>query len=81
VLTAIQSGATAANYVEVERLLPSQKGAVVRDLKTNQTFEVRAKTVVNCTGPFSDKIRHMATEGEGEVGCFVLHCNTYILVR
>lgn len=65
VLTAIQAGAAAANYCKVERLIPNEsstnlKGAQVRDLVTNKSFEIHAKSVVNCTGPFSDEIRKMA---------------------
>lgn len=69
-LTAIAKGATVLNYVEVVRLmkqpestLPNAQervcGAVVRDTLTGETFEVRARAVVNATGPFCDAIRRM----------------------
>lgn len=60
-LTAIQSGAVAANYARVEKLLPNQQGAVVHDLVSDRSFEVKARVVVNCTGPFADALRHMST--------------------
>jgi len=68
-LTAVQAGATAANYTNVEKLVKNEKGevkgAVVRDLTTNETFRVRAHCVVNATGPFSDSIRRMARSEDG----------------
>jgi glycerol-3-phosphate dehydrogenase len=81
ILTAIQAGAACANYVRVEKLLASSpqlgkegeilaqpvvKGAVVRDLQSNKQFEIHAKSVINCTGPFSDHIRKMAHEAVAE---------------
>jgi len=81
VLTAVQAGAAAANYVRVEKLLASPpvlnkdgdvasepliKGAIVRDLVSNKQFEVHAKSVINCTGPFSDHIRRMAYDAVEE---------------
>lgn len=56
-----QSPAYIANYCVCEELMDNQGricGAVVRDLTTNERFPVSARVVINCTGPFSDSIRH-----------------------
>ncbi|KAI6223822.1 Glycerol-3-phosphate dehydrogenase [Aphelenchoides fujianensis] len=64
VLTAIRHGARAVNHVKVERLLKDEAGkltgAHVRDMLTGQEWDVRARSVVNATGPFTDSIRLMA---------------------
>ncbi|OCT63487.1 uncharacterized protein LOC495948 isoform X2 [Xenopus laevis] len=67
-LTAARYGAATANYTEVVRLLrrtdpESGKervcGARCRDVLTGQEFDVRAKCVINATGPFTDSVRKM----------------------
>jgi len=63
-LTAVQSGAAAANYVRVADLVATSEGVVTTascvDEISGRRFDVKARSVVNCTGPFSDSIRHMA---------------------
>lgn len=49
-----------ANYVEFIDFTWEEgkiSGAKVKDLETGNVFEVKSKVVVNCTGPFSDRIR------------------------
>lgn len=66
-LTAARMGATIANHVEVTQLIKKTDsegksvicGAVVKDKMTGSEFEVRAKSVVNATGPFTDTIRQL----------------------
>lgn len=62
-LTAVQWGATVANRVEVVSFIKNDEGkcagARVRDTLTEETWDIRAKSVVNATGPFSDKLRKM----------------------
>ncbi|PVU92134.1 hypothetical protein BB559_003824 [Furculomyces boomerangus] len=66
-MTAAAQGATVCNHIEVISLIkepgPSGsevvKGAVVRDSETGHEFEIKAKGVINATGPFSDKILQM----------------------
>ncbi len=61
-LTAAQEGAAVANHVEVTGLLKEAgrvQGASVRDTLTGEGWDVRAKTVVNATGPFSDAVRRL----------------------
>lgn len=67
-LTAARYGAAMANYTEVVRLLKSKDpesgrekvcGARCRDIITGQEFDVKAKCVINATGPFTDSLRKM----------------------
>lgn len=62
-LTAAKFGANVANHVRVLNLIKDKngrtRGAVCRDEASGECFEVRAKCVVNATGPFTDNIRIM----------------------
>nr|XP_006001353.1 PREDICTED: glycerol-3-phosphate dehydrogenase, mitochondrial isoform X3 [Latimeria chalumnae] len=67
-LTAARYGAAIANYTEVVHLLKKTVsetgkervcGARCRDLLTGQEFDVKAKCVINATGPFTDIVRKM----------------------
>lgn len=66
-LTAARQGATVVNHIEVTRLLKKKNasgeevlsGAVVRDTITGKEWEVKAKCIINATGPFTDHIRRM----------------------
>ena len=62
-LTACQSGAAVASRVEVLDILHGKDGTAcgvkARDVMTREVFDIKAKVVVNATGPFSDKIRQM----------------------
>lgn len=67
-LTAARYGAAVANYTEVVQLLKSKDpqtgvekvcGARCRDVITGQEFDVKAKCVINATGPFTDSLRKM----------------------
>ncbi len=60
VRSAHRHGALAANYVQVDRLDNADgrvRGALVTDLTTGQQHTIRALTVVNATGPWSDTLR------------------------
>ncbi|KAI8825296.1 FAD dependent oxidoreductase-domain-containing protein [Fimicolochytrium jonesii] len=73
-LTAVAHGAVVANHTEVVRLLKKKRtthlglynlgpeeiyGAIVRDHMTGEEWEVRAKGVINATGPFTDGLRKL----------------------
>ena len=63
VRTGLEMGGHALNYTEVNDLIKAEgmvTGAECTDLQTGQSFEIHAKAVVNCTGPWTDKIRAMA---------------------
>ena len=76
---AVRHGALAANYAQVDQLETADGragGARVTDLVTGAQYAIRALSVVNATGPWSDELR--ASEGEKAV----LHCTkgTHIVV-
>ena len=74
-LTAAKKGATVANHVEVISLLKEEQtrstgegetdtkqvlcGARMKDKITGKEWEMRARMVVNATGPFTDHVRTM----------------------
>lgn len=62
--TAARQGAALVNYARVERLVRGSvgyiEGVVATDLESGAEMELRAKVVINATGPFTDSIRRMA---------------------
>ena len=55
-LSAIDAGASAANYVQVTRLLQEDKrvtGVMAEDRLTNTSFAIHAAAVVNASGPWA----------------------------
>lgn len=61
-VTAREQGAVVANHVEVMALNKEHSritGAVLRDGLSGETWSLRAKGVVNATGPFADRVRRM----------------------
>ncbi len=67
---AAEFGATALNYAKVEKLVYAADGRVcgasVTDLLTGDSGEVRAKAVVNATGPWVDTLREMDRSNHGK---------------
>ncbi|ESO02098.1 hypothetical protein HELRODRAFT_161330 [Helobdella robusta] len=65
-LTAARYGANVANHTEVIKLVKRKQGdkevmagAIVKDNITGKQFEIKAKCVVNATGPYTDFIRQL----------------------
>ncbi|GAU98062.1 hypothetical protein RvY_09260 [Ramazzottius varieornatus] len=66
-LTAARLGANTVNHVKVTELLKEPnaegtaivRGARLQDMVTGKEWNVRAKCVINATGPFTDGIRQM----------------------
>lgn len=63
-LTAAAKGAAMANYTEVKSLLRDPEsnqvsGVSVFDRESRETYDIKAKVVVACAGPFVDSIRRM----------------------
>ena len=60
---AAREGTTVGNYINVNHLLKDASGKIsganVTDLLTGKSWNIRARTVVNATGPFADSIRQM----------------------
>src|SRR5436853_6887180 len=61
VLSAARHGARVFNYAEVEEVSRDARGhpdgARVRDLLTNRVVTLRARVIVNATGPWVDQVR------------------------
>ncbi len=60
--TAADEGATVVNYTGVRELVKSDglvTGVVVRDMLNEEDFEVKARCVINATGPFTDTVRKL----------------------
>jgi glycerol-3-phosphate dehydrogenase len=63
VLSAARHGARTLNYCQVEAFIPGARGldgVQVRDLLSGQVQAVKARTIVNCAGPWVDQIRALA---------------------
>ncbi|KZW03354.1 DAO-domain-containing protein [Exidia glandulosa HHB12029] len=59
IMTAVKHGAVVANYCEVTKLLKTDAdgklcGASVQDTLTGEKWNIRAKGIINATGPFTD---------------------------
>lgn len=65
--SASEAGVAVANYLEVTGFEKNNEGKLtavaVKDVVEDETFQIRAKLIINCTGPFSDTIRHFANSG------------------
>ncbi len=61
--TAAEKGANLINYCRVVGLTrdPEQfvDGVIAHDLEDDKEFELKAKVVLNCTGPFADGVRRL----------------------
>ncbi|WP_353718591.1 FAD-dependent oxidoreductase [Dyadobacter sp. 676] len=68
--SASENGAAVANYVEVKAFGKNESGKLdaveAVDVPTGRPLSIRAKLVINCTGPFSDHIRLMANAALSE---------------
>lgn len=68
--TLLDEGGTALNYVSVVGLLKDNNrvsGVVARDAETGETFELRARAVVNATGVFVDAVRRLDEPGAADM--------------
>ncbi len=60
VVAAVEAGAAVANYCKVTGLVGAGRqatGVTVVDALTNRTFDVRARMLVNATGPWTDALQ------------------------
>ena len=67
---AVDKGATACNYTKVMKLIYENGkvvGVYVQDQLTGEKYEVRAKKIVNASGPWVDTIREMDKSKKGKV--------------
>lgn len=66
---AVESGADAVNYVKAEELLYEDGqlvGVKARDLVGGNVFAIRARKVVNATGPWVDTVRELDRSKHGK---------------
>lgn len=66
---AVEKGAVALNYAKVSTLLYKNQvisGAEVSDLVTGGSFCIKAKKVVNATGPWVDEVREKDASNHGK---------------
>ncbi|XP_012527204.1 glycerol-3-phosphate dehydrogenase, mitochondrial isoform X1 [Monomorium pharaonis] len=76
-LTASRHGATVVNHVKVVNLLKGLDrdgkrvlvGAHLRDELTGEEWDVKAKAIINATGPFTDHIRKMDDQNVQSICC------------
>jgi len=63
ILSAVEQGAEAANYVEATGFLKKEShidGVRARDVLTGESFDIRAKIVVNCAGAWIEELLEQA---------------------
>nr|XP_034302358.1 glycerol-3-phosphate dehydrogenase, mitochondrial isoform X2 [Crassostrea gigas] len=74
-ISAARMGGTMTNYTEVVKLYKDKDatgkevvcGARVKDRQTGQEFDVKAKCIINATGPYTDNIRLMDNDQERKI--------------
>jgi len=68
--SAAKEGCEVKNHTEVIGFLYEDnkiKGVKLKDNRTNQKYEVHCETVINATGPFSDKIRKLDDKNSEDI--------------
>ncbi|XP_039765040.1 glycerol-3-phosphate dehydrogenase, mitochondrial isoform X1 [Pararge aegeria] len=71
-LTAARHGATIANHVKVTKLYKNNNklsGARLRDELSGKEWDIKAKSIINATGPFTDSIRKMDDQSIKDICC------------
>lgn len=66
---AVEKGATALNYAKVQQFLYEKGriiGVVVEDQLSGEQFEIKAKKVINATGPWVDSLREKDNSKKGK---------------
>lgn len=66
---AVENGAVAINYSKADKFIYEDgriRGVIVKDLLTNEEYELRAKKIVNATGPWVDKVREIDNSRTGK---------------
>jgi glycerol-3-phosphate dehydrogenase len=67
---AYENGAVACNYMKVKSLVYKNEkvvGAIVEDQLNGEQYEIKAKRIVNASGPWVDQIRDMDQSKKGKV--------------
>ncbi|ORY83125.1 FAD dependent oxidoreductase-domain-containing protein [Protomyces lactucae-debilis] len=71
-VTAIDQGADVVNHTEVTSLSKDASGkrlngVRVKDLITGESYDIKAKGIINATGPFTDALRKMDDQSVDEI--------------
>jgi len=82
-LTAAKHGACVTNYTEVVSMVFDDDGkaigAKVKDVASGDVFDVKAKAILYCGGPYTDSMRKMS-EGEDVKKCVKGATGTHIVL-
>jgi len=67
----VENGGCAINYVKATGLIKDASGKIVgveaKDIETNRSYKIKAKSVINATGVFVDSIMQMDTPGAKDI--------------
>jgi len=80
-ISAVQAGAHVANYVEATGFLRQRNqiaGVHIRDVLRGNSWTVRARVVVNCAGPWADRV--LAGVGVAVKPSLAGLCKSFVLV-
>ena len=80
-ISAVQAGAHVANYVEATGFLRQRNqiaGVHIRDVLSGNSWTVRARVVVNCAGPWADRV--LAGVGVAVKPSLAGLCKSFVLV-
>lgn len=81
ILSAIREGAIALNYMRAESLIKENEkviGVMAKDLVSGLSWPVRAKVVINATGPYADHLRQL--DNQKATSIMVASQGTHILL-
>ena len=81
IIKAVERGALVANYVQAEELIiqkNSVKGARAKDIMTGDTFDIKAKMVVNAGGPWMENLLHSPGIKKKSVQCWAKAVNIIV---
>jgi glycerol-3-phosphate dehydrogenase len=82
-MTAAKNGAAISNYTEAVDILKDANGKAigckVRDVTTGKVFDIKAKNIIFCGGPFTDDLRKL-NEGEDVKKCVKGATGTHIVL-
>jgi glycerol-3-phosphate dehydrogenase len=80
-ISAVQAGARAVNYVEATGFLQQRNqvtGLRIRDVLSGESWTLRARLIVNCAGPWADRVLE-GLRGTGKPTLAGL-CKSFVLV-
>ena len=76
ILSMVNAGGTAANYVEAIRLIKHENrivGAQVRDVLSGKIFDIQSRLTLNCTGAWVDALLKDVSTSSGYAGSVAIN--------